>query len=320
MATSCRASLTCVSSVVCIGSLNVDLVVRLARMPSLGETVTGHDLERHLGGKGLNQALAAARAGGEVALVGAVGADDGGTWMLEELAQAGIDLTGVSRIDGPSGTALIEVDDSGANRIVVIPGANGWLTSSYTSEQVLRLGSPRIALAPLEIPPASVLGALTAARQAGMRTILNTAPVPPDGIPEGMFDVTDVAVANEHEATLITGVRVDGIESAYAAARALRELGAGSAIVTLGGDGAAWSTPEAEGHTPAFPVTPIDTVAAGDAFCGVLAASLAAGMTWEHGVLRASAAGALATTVRGAAPSLPSAESIDNLVSTREES
>jgi len=145
-----------VSSVVCIGSLNVDLVVRLARMPGVGETVTGHDLERHLGGKGLNQALAAARAGGDVALIGAVGTDDGGTWMLKELGQAGIDLSGVSRIDGPSGTALIEVDDSGANRIVVIPGANGWLTASYTAEEVRRLDARGIALAPLEVPPAPV--------------------------------------------------------------------------------------------------------------------------------------------------------------------
>ncbi len=302
-------------TVACIGSLNVDLVVRVTRMPGTGETVTGHALERHLGGKGLNQALAAARAGGDVALVGAVGTDDGGTWMRTELGAEGVDLTAVSTIEGASGTALIEVDASGANRIVVIPGANGWLTADYTSEQVRRLASARIALAPLEVPPAAVLGALRAAHDAGMRTILNTAPVPPDGLPEGLLAVTDICIANEHEASLITGLDVDGIESAYAAARALRDLGAGSAIVTLGAEGAVWSTPEAEGHTPAYPVTPIDTVAAGDAFCGVLAASLADDLPWEVALRRASAAGALATTIAGAAPSLPVADAIHRLVS-----
>lgn len=303
------------SAVVCIGSLNVDLVVRLSRMPDTGETVTGHALERHLGGKGLNQALAAARAGAEVALVGAVGTDDGGAWMRTELTAEGIDLRAVADVEGPSGTALIEVDTSGANRIVVIPGANGWLTTDYTAEQVRGLAGARIALAPLEVPPLSVLGALREARAAGMRTILNTAPVPPEGLPAGILDVTDIVVANEHEASLITARAVDGIASAQDAARALRELGAGSAIVTLGAEGAVWSTPDGEGHTPAYPVTPIDTVAAGDAFCGVLAASLADDLPWEAALQRASAAGALATTVGGAAPSLPTADAIRRLVS-----
>lgn len=283
-------------------------------MPDSGETVTGHALERHLGGKGLNQALAAARAGGDVALVGAVGTDEGGAWMRAELGAEGVDLTAVADVEGSSGTALIEVDASGANRIVVIPGANGWLTGAYTSAQVQRLASARIALAPLEIPPAAVLAALTAARAAGMRTMLNTAPVPPEGLPPGILDVTDIVIANEHEASLITGQAVDGVASAYAAARALRDLGAGSAIVTLGADGAVWSTPDGEGHTPAYPVTPIDTVAAGDAFCGVLAASLADDLPWEDALRRASAAGALATTIAGAAPSLPSADAIARLI------
>ena len=302
------------SAVVCIGSLNVDLVVRVARMPDTGETVTDHALERHLGGKGLNEALAAAGAGGDVALVGAAGTDDGGAWMRAELTAEGVDLSAVADVEGPSGTALIEVDTRGANRIVVIPGANGWLTGDYTSAEVARLAPARIALAPLEVPPAAVLAALRAARDAGLRTILNTAPVPAEGLPQGILDVTDIVVANEHEASLITVRAVDGIESAYAAAHALRDLGAGSAIVTLGAEGAVWSTPEGEGHTSAYPVTPIDTVAAGDAFCGVLAAALAADLPWEDALRRASAAGALATTVAGAAPSLPSADAIDRLV------
>ena len=197
---------------------------------------------------------------------------------------------------------------------MVIPGANGSLTADYAAAAVARLAPARIALAPLEVPPAAVLGALQAARSAGMRTILNTAPVPAEGLPQGILDVTDIVVAYEYEASLIAQRSVDGIDAAYSAARALRDLGAGSAIVTLGAEGAVWSTPEGEGHTPAYPVTPIDTVAAGDAFCGVLAASLAGDLPWEDAMRRASAAGALATTLAGAAPSLPSADAIDRLV------
>lgn len=285
-------------------------------MPGTGETVTGHALERHLGGKGLNQALAGARAGGDVALVGAAGDDDGGQWMREELGAQGVDLSGVAEVPGPSGTALIEVDASGANRIVVIPGANGWLTADYTAHEVSLRSGARVALAPLEVPPTAVLGALRAAKDAGMLTILNTAPVPPEGLPSGLLDVTDIVVANEHEAAEITGLHVDGADSAYAAARALRALGAQCSIVTLGAEGAVWSTPDGDGRMAAYPVTPIDTVAAGDAFCGVLAASLAAGLPWERSIARASAAGALATTIAGAAPSLPSASAIDSLVAT----
>jgi ribokinase len=303
-----------VPAVVCIGSLNVDLVVRVSRMPAAGETVTGSALERHLGGKGLNQAVAAARAGGEIALVGAAGTDDGGAWMREELLAEGIDISGVAEVTGPSGTAFIEVDSSGANRIVVIPGANGWLAPDYTSVEVTRLSGARVALAPLEVPPLAIVAALRSAQDAGMQTLLNTAPVPADGLPDGILAASDVVIANEHEATLLTGITVDGRSTAHLACQRLRDEGAGAVIVTLGADGAAWTTADGEGYTPAFTVTAIDTVAAGDAFCGVLAASLAADIPWERALLRASAAGALATTIAGASPSLPTADAIDQLV------
>lgn len=302
------------SSVVCIGSLNVDLVFLVERMPASGETVTGRDLQRHLGGKGLNQALAAARAGGAVRLIGAVGTDDGGAWMRSELAAAGVDASGVADVDGPSGTALIEVDSTGANRIVVIPGANGWLTADYTSDQVMRASGTTVALAPLEIPPLAVVGALAAARRVGMTTILNPAPVPADGIPAGLLEVCDIVIPNEHEATRITGIDVHDVDTAHAAARLLMEQGAGSAIITLGAQGAAWANADGIGHVSAYPVTPIDTVAAGDAFCGTFAASLAAGLGWIASLRRACAAGAITTTVSGASPSLPHADAIDALV------
>lgn len=303
--------------VVCIGSLNVDLVFLVDRMPNAGETVTGGDLQRHLGGKGLNQALAVARAGAPSWIVGAVGTDDGGLWMRESLRAAGVDDSAVADIDGPSGTALIELDAEGANRIVVIPGANGWLNAEYTAEQVTRISGPTIALAPLEVPPAAVLGALTAAHAKGLLTVLNPAPVPPAGLPAGLLEVTDIVIPNEHEAALITGMPVADIASAADAGRWFIERGAARAVITLGSRGCVWVTPTEDGHIPAFSVRAIDTVAAGDAFCGALAASLAADMPWERSLLRASAAGALATTVSGASPSLPTAADIDALVSTR---
>ena len=302
---------------VCIGSLNVDLVFQVDRMPVSGESVSGRGLERHLGGKGLNQALAAARAGSDVALVGAVG-DDGGTWMLSELAAAGVDSSGVARVEGPSGTALIEVDATGANRIVVIPGANDAVTADFAQEQVRRLAPAAVALAPLEVPPAAILSAMRAAKAAGMTTILNPAPVPAEGIPDGLLEICDIVIPNEHEAASITGIAVHDIDSAIAAGRALMEAGAGSAIVTLGARGAAWVTPEASGHVPTYIVKAIDTVAAGDAFCGNLAAALADGVDWAHALQRACAGGALATTVAGASPSLPRLSEVNALIATGE--
>jgi len=302
-----------VTSVVCIGSLNVDLVLQVDRMPGVGETVTGHDLTRHLGGKGLNQALAAARAGTEVALVGAVGTDEGGAWMRRELADARIDDSGIAEVPGPSGTALIEVDANGDNRIVVVGGANSWLTSDYTRAQVSRYRQARVALAPLEVTPTAIVGALAEAHDHGLTTILNTAPVPRDGVPPELFDVVDVMVANEHEATLISGCSVVDVDSAIAAGHELCQRGVSAAVITLGPLGAVWVRGTEAGHVPAFPVTPIDTVAAGDAFCGVLAASIAQDRPWEECLRRANAAGALATTVSGASPSLPSAHAIDEL-------
>lgn len=300
--------------VVVIGSLNVDLVLLVDRMPHSGETVTGRDFARHAGGKGLNQAVAAARSGRSVGLVGAIGDDDGGAWLRAIVREEGIDDAHLATVGAPTGTALIEVDATGANRIVVIPGANGALTSEHARRALSSLTSPPVVLANLEATVDATAAGLRAARDEGWRTVLNPAPVPADGVPDALLDATDVLVPNEHEASALTGIDVHDEESARAAARILLERGAGCVIVTLGVQGCVWDTGDAHGHVPTYDVVAVDTTAAGDAFCGTLAASMADELPWPECLRRACAAGALATTIAGAMPSLPRGDDIDRLV------
>lgn len=298
-----------------IGSLNVDLVVLVDRMPASGETVSGRDFARHAGGKGLNQAIAAARSGQQVHLVGAVGDDDGGTWLRGLVRSEGIDDLRLATVDGPSGTALIEVDSSGANRIVVVPGANGTLSGYQAESAIAEIHQATVVLANLEATVESAVAGLRAAQNTGLRTILNPAPVPHRGLPAELLPVSDILVPNEHEASLITGTDVRDADTALAAGRQLIDRGVGCAVVTLGDRGAVWVTGDAEGRVPAYVVDAVDTTAAGDAFCGTLAASLSADLPWDDCLRRACAAGALATTSPGAMPSLPAAVDIDRLVS-----
>lgn len=298
-----------------IGSLNVDLVLLVDRMPGSGETVTGRDFARHAGGKGLNQAIAAARSGQAVHLVGAVGDDDGGRWLRSIVRGEGIDDADLSVADAATGTALIEVDASGANRIVVIPGANGMLTAAHAQQATGAMSSRApVVLANLEATLDAALAGLVTARAHDLRTLLNPAPVPDGGVPDALLAATDVLVPNEHEASALTGIDVRDEVTARAAAQALLERGAGCVVVTLGDRGCVWDNGDAHGHVPAYAVDAVDTTAAGDAFCGTLAASLAAGLPWEECLHRACAAGGLAATVAGAMPSLPRSDDIDRIV------
>lgn len=298
--------------VVVIGSLNVDLVLLVDRMPHSGETVTGRDFARHAGGKGLNQAIAAARSGEPVHLAGAVGDDDGGRWLRSIVRGEGISDDHLVTADVPTGTALIEVDATGANRIVVIPGANGLLTREHARAAVP--SGAGVVLANLEATVEAALAGLVAAREQDLRTVLNPAPVPPDGVPDALLAATDVLVPNEHEASTMTGIDVHDEVTARAAAQVLLQRGAGCVVVTLGERGCIWDDGDAHGTVPAYDVTAVDTTAAGDAFCGTLAASMAAGLPWMDCLRRACAAGGLASTVAGAMPSLPHSDDIDRTV------
>lgn len=285
--------------VVVVGSANLDLVARTLRLPGPGETVLGSDFAEHPGGKGLNQAVAAARAGASVAFVGAVGDDDAGRTLHSVAATEGIDVSGLSVADGvATGRAVITVDDSGENSIVVVPGANA-------SAHVGDLPAATVVLAQLEIPVATVIAAFAVARTAGSRTVLNPAPVPVGGLPDELLSLCDILVPNEHEVELLGGV--DELLASGVAAVVVTQ-GAAGVTVTEAPDATTWSV-------EAFEVDPVDTTGAGDAFCGALAARLAAGADLRPAVRYAAAGGALATTIAGAVPSLPHAVDIERLLS-----
>jgi len=285
--------------VVVVGSANLDLVARTLRLPGPGETVLGSDFAQHPGGKGLNQAVAAARAGATVAFVGAVGDDDAGRSLRTVVANEGIGVSGLRVVDGvATGRAVITVDDSGENSIVVIPGANARVHVDVLPVAI-------VALAQLEVPVATVIAAFAAARSAGSRTILNPAPVPVDGLSDELLSLCDIVVPNEHEVELLGGVD------------RLLARGVGAVVVTKGAAGVtvAEAPDAATWSVDAFEVDPVDTTGAGDAFCGALAARLAAGDDLRSAVRYAAAGGALATTNAGAVPSLPRAADIERLLS-----
>jgi ribokinase len=299
-------------TVVVVGSLNVDLVVGLDRMPNPGETVMGRTLDQHPGGKGLNQAVAAARLGARVEMIGAVGNDDSGAWLRGIVTSEGIGDSRVRTVDGPSGTALIEVDRSGMNRIVVVPGANGKVSPDDVAAALSDIDDLAIVLTQGEVPLASIEAAMVVGKAKGARTILNPAPVL--DYPLDLLRAVDIVLPNEHEAAQLTGLDTSTLEGAQAAASHLVSLGVACAIITRGGDGAIWATGESSGSIPVFPVTPVDTVAAGDAFCGGLVAALAEGHELTEAFRWAAAAGGLATTKAGAVPSLPTRSELETLI------
>jgi ribokinase len=300
--------------VVVVGSLNLDLVVGLDRMPDPGETVHARTLDRHPGGKGLNQAVAAARMGAATAMIGAVGDDDAGTWLTSLAAADGIDTSAIATATGPSGTAIIEVDAMGRNRIAVVPGANGTVTGAQVAASFARLVDPAVVLAQCELPPEAVRAALDAGRRLGAFTILN--PAPATELDGETLACTDLLVPNEHEAKTLTGIDCSSPAGALDAARALLGRGVKAVIVTRGEDGALLLTADGLEHwVDAFRVQAVDTVAAGDAFCGALAASIARGLTVPDAMRWACAAGALAASAPGAVPSLPTRQQVEALLS-----
>jgi ribokinase len=285
--------------VVVIGSINVDEIVGVAALPSPGETVLGWERAAGLGGKGANQAVAAAAAGGEVTLIGAVGADQHGVSLLEQLARYGVDTSRVSTLYGTaSGRALVILSEAGDNQIIVIGGANQAFDGSVLSPEELRGAAVMVVQG--ELAPGVNRTALRMADELGVRAVVNLAPVQDlgDHLPQA-----DPLVVNEVEAGQLIGVRLGGVQDVANAAVRLRDL-ARSVVVTLGASGAVLITTDAIDHLPApIPDRVRDTTGAGDALVGVLAAALAQGFELRAAVERAVRAATLSVTEVGAAAS-----------------
>lgn len=287
------------------GSLNVDLIVPVPRLPVAGETVLGESYQIAAGGKGANQALAARRAGAEVRMVGAVGRDAFASIALHDLAEAGVDIDGVARVDAPTGAALIGVDEQGQNQIIVASGANRLARADQVEESWLR--PPGLLLLQMEVPEAHNWALLKRARAAGLSTLLNVAPARP--LPAPVLPLIDWLIVNEVEVLAIA--EAAGHRTADARAAGERLAGAGtSTLVTLGAAGAIAFVQGEAWEIDALPVRPVDTTGAGDAFVGAFAAALDSGLCLPHAMAWASAAGGLACAVAGAQPSLPLRASI----------
>jgi ribokinase len=296
-----------------VGSLNMDLVIRSARIPQPGETILGGEFRTVPGGKGANQAVAAARLGAHVSMVGRVGDDAFGTELLRNLSADGIDHTFVLRDPAAAtGVALIVVDDAGQNSIVVASGANMNLSPADVDAAEAALITNNALLLQLESPLHTVLHAAQLARAHGVTVILNPAPARP--LPRELLALVDVLVPNESETALLAGMPVGNQDEAVAASAALRKAGVGTVILTLGERGALLAEESATRLFPAFDVAPVDTTAAGDAFLAGLAVALAEGKALDEAVRWGNAAGALATTRLGAQTSLPSRQSLKHLL------
>ncbi|MDD3798372.1 MAG: ribokinase [Novosphingobium sp.] len=284
------------------GSINVDLIQTVEALPRPGETVLAHRSVRLPGGKGANQAVAAARAGAATHMIGATGSDEAGQWMRERLAAEGIGTQGIATLAGePTGTACIAVDRTGENQIIVSPGANAGLMPA----RVRPFGhDTRVLLAQLEVPAATVHAFLAAPAAQGTVRILNAAPALPEA--SSLFGLTDVLIVNQHELALYLGLpdAPANVEAALAARR-LIACPDQVVIVTLGAQGAVAVRAGSHCHAPALPVVPVDTIGAGDCFAGALAARIDAGESVEEALPFANAAAAFCTQGQGAIPAIP---------------
>lgn len=293
--------------IIVIGSINLDLIANVDRLPAPGETVRGSGFTTAPGGKGANQALAAARAGAKVRMVGAVGKDNFATEALALLRDGKIDLSGVGETFASTGTALIMVADDGENVIAVVPGANDSVVTGDLSKAFMKKGD--VVLLQQEIPLQTVDAALDAARAAGAVTVLNTAPFRAEAA--AFLGKADYVVANETEFDLYGEALSLSGRDRPARMRDYAGKTGRTIVVTLGGDGVLAATPADLLMVPALKITPVDTVGAGDTFCGYFAAGLSSGLPLDQALARAAAAGSLACLKPGAQPAIPLAKEVD---------
>ena len=301
-------------SIVVFGSINMDLVVRTPRLPAAGETVSGTHFSTVPGGKGANQAVAAACLGAPTHMVGRVGNDVFGQSLLETLRNYGVGIDRVT-IDPStaSGVALIEVDAAGENRIVIVAGANGNVGAEEVDALQPLLKQASVLLLQLEIPMAAVVAAAQCAHAQGVTVILDPAPV--HVLPPDLYPLIDILTPNQMEAEHLTGMTVTTPETAIAAATILRKRGVKTVIITLGAKGVVIVTEDAAQHVPAFSVEVVDTVAAGDAFNGGLASGLSEELSLNAAVMRGIATAALSVMRSGAQQSMPNSQTLREFLS-----
>jgi ribokinase len=303
------------TSICVVGSLNMDLVIRTPHLPAPGETVSGGPFATHPGGKGANQAVAAARLGAAVAMVGRVGDDAFGARLRTELEEASIDTRQVVTLpDVASGVALIAVEASGQNSIIIAPGANGALTPADVEAAGPIITAAQVLLLQLETPLPAVQRAAELAHAAGTLVLLNPAPAQP--LPAELPAEVDYLIPNEQEAALLLGEAIaTDADAAVAAQRLCALTGVGGVVITLGAQGAVLAQAQTEPEfIPAHSVGVADTTAAGDAFVGAFAVALAEGRTPAEALRWGNAAGALAVTAAGAQPSLPTRNAVAALL------
>jgi len=292
-----------------VGSVNMDLVVRVDHVPAPGENVRGSDVDTIPGGKGANQAVACARLGAETAFLGRVGDDTFGRRLAQGLDDEGVDTHALAAVAGcPSGTAMILIDAAGENSIVVTAGANGRLAPDDVGDAAALIASADAVVLQLEVPAETVAETIRQARRLGTPAVVDAGP-PRQPVDEAVFDA-DVLTPNEAEAASLLGIP-PGSRSIEAMARDLLARGPGAVVLKAGADGAVVAEGNRVEHVPAFPIEPVDTTAAGDAFTAALAVGIVQGMDLPAAARRANAAGALAATRLGAQPSMPTMDEVE---------
>lgn len=302
--------------IVVLGSLNVDLVARVPRLPRPGETIMAESLQTFPGGKGANQAAAAARLGGAVTIIGRVGSDAFGTMLLQSLERDGVNVSGVARdAQAPTGTALILVDPNGENVITVAAGANASLGGDEVRRALAVLDPAGLLVLQLEIPPQVARAAIEGARRKHVRTLLNAAPA--GRLDPALLAGLDILVVNGPETAALVGRPVEDTRSAEYAAVELHQRGVQLAVVTLGAAGSVFCLNGSAERVDPFAVTAVDSTAAGDAFVGALAVALGDGIAVPGALRLANAAGAVAASKVGAQSSLPRRDDLERLFGVR---
>jgi ribokinase len=298
------------ADIVVVGSLNMDLVVRVKQMPVPGETVSGGDLNMICGGKGANQAVAAGRIAGEAAMIGRVGNDNFGQRLIASLKESHVNITAVQKGDTVTGTAVILVDGQGENSIVISPGENGKVTIDDLQQADAIFREARFVLTQFELPADVVEVLIQKVAALPTELLLNPAPFRP--ISREFLSKVDFLIPNEIEAEQLTGIKINCIDDAKQAAQVLLDWGVAQVIITLGANGALSASSKGMQIIPAYHVNPVDTTAAGDTFIGGFAAALTRGFSIEDAVRYGNAAAAIAVTRFGAQTSIPTREEVDH--------